>query len=1075
MEDFMNKENKGMRLVAMIGKKNSEEYEVINFLPDIKIKHTEANNFEVIENPDYIKIPYAERIDDLTIIVGENGVGKTSIINNIFKLNGSFIFIYEVNDFDKMGKKYFCKNNIGNKLQLSNNGKKVNLFSFTDSRDIIPIRFSTAIESSTEYQKIDFDLSTTHKLSSQNVLETNQEDMSNQIEFLKDYYEIDDFLFDIEDKVIVIQLELSRNNRNGFLNYIDFIKKEFGGEDDQREAIMELYDTDENFSEYIEEYYRDYGNYGDFGDFGDYGDFLLGKYRNIIQSDPNYITYLEEKYNIGSEDYINVDEEIETLDSIDLGSFILDKNNVFDSINRMIKGYLCHILCCKNLNDDVSEPLEKFYKIAESKNKRKIFSFLPKVLEEIIESFTIENWVYLVVDMVKAEIDFLNDSKILKRKSKEIIETIKRISEIESYSQSISSWEPYVEYIEDIKIIEDIFDTLEFGNENYFSDLEQMWTDLSCEVRGDYIKSIVKEFSYKVRMEDIKIELENEESLGAVKKELLDAVQGNLDIRAKTEDIFDNGLVSTKLLFLKNYYKRLKNIVRCYEETGTNPEPILDMIKKIPKGMHQVLEQNFLDIISYDESYIWFINYYFQYVRYCNIDINETLKYLGNYINDEIISKLGRLTDYFKEEDQIQFKLNKELLEEFNDFIEFLRGDFTIIYDRKKFAKLNELFSYIKFNWLGLSSGEHSLLNLFGRIYSVVDKVEYSKKILLLLDEVDLGLHPEWQRKWVSTVLPIIGELFRSMPVQIIMTTHSPIMLSDIYSEDVIMLQKDSSGKRVIDRKDLRTFGQNIHELYRSSFFIESARGEYAMTQINETISTLYELQFWQDQNKRKNDIYKIFCYKRFNRQFSELQMATMATYKDEQHFLSWFENYSSMKVFIKKRNIETKQEYEPFYERYYGNQVKKQGNYTKKFDDYYEKDRLLIRKVKRGEYIFRTRSELEKGIINKFHYQYREKYHKLKEKILKESYFKNNDRKLSEDEKFKMVMKYRIDAIGESLIRKKMLSIYDGVYFSETPTEITRNNLMDELDNLYKESIGNKDILLKIDELKELIKSEGK
>ena len=108
----MNKENKGMRLVAMIGKKNSEEYEVINFLPDIKIKHTEANNFEVIENPDYIKIPYAERIDDLTIIVGENGVGKTSIINNIFKLNGSFIFIYEVKDFDKMGKKYFCKNKI---------------------------------------------------------------------------------------------------------------------------------------------------------------------------------------------------------------------------------------------------------------------------------------------------------------------------------------------------------------------------------------------------------------------------------------------------------------------------------------------------------------------------------------------------------------------------------------------------------------------------------------------------------------------------------------------------------------------------------------------------------------------------------------------------------------------------------------------------------------------------------------------------------------------------------------------------------------------------------------------------
>lgn len=105
----MNKENKGMRLVAMIGKKNSEEYEVINFLPDIKIKHTEANNFEVIENPDYIKIPYAEGIDDLTIIVGENGVGKTSIINNIFKLNGSFILFMKSMISIKWGKNIFVR------------------------------------------------------------------------------------------------------------------------------------------------------------------------------------------------------------------------------------------------------------------------------------------------------------------------------------------------------------------------------------------------------------------------------------------------------------------------------------------------------------------------------------------------------------------------------------------------------------------------------------------------------------------------------------------------------------------------------------------------------------------------------------------------------------------------------------------------------------------------------------------------------------------------------------------------------------------------------------------------------
>lgn len=495
---------------------------------------------------------------------------------------------------------------------------------------------------------------------------------------------------------------------------------------------------------------------------------------------------------------------------------------------------------------------------------------------------------------------------------------------------------------------------------------------------------------------------------------------------------------------------------------------------------------NFIELLRNDLSRFNYNGISREEMEKC-IDWSDRLLNYSGKIKDTLFNVADYENVFLKYEGLFAFS-ESSLRERFNSFIDIITemSEFSNAFLQYCYSQISNA---IQISWEGVSSGEAALLRLLGRLFSKSnvglsiqqgDSIRkrggpYFESYLLLFDEVDLGLHPEWQRKWVNTVLPIIGELFRSMPVQIIMTTHSPIMLSDIYSEDVIMLQKDSSGKRVIDREGLRTFGQNIHELYRSSFFLESARGEYAMTQINETISTLYELQFWQDQNNRKNDIYKIFCYKRFNRQSSELQMATMDTYKDEQHFLSWFENYSSMKVFIEKRNIETKQEYESFYERYYGNQVKKQGNYTKKFDDYYEKDRSLIRKVKRGEYIFRTRSELEKGIINKFHYQYREKYHKLKEKILKESYFKNNDRKLSEDEKFKMVMKYRIDAIGESLIRKKMFSIYDGVYFSETPTEVTGNNLMDELDNLSKESSGNPEILLKINELKKLIEREGK
>ena len=1061
----MDKENKGMRLVAMIGKKNSGEYEVINFLPDIKIKHTGANNFEVSENPDYIKIPYAEGIDDLTIIVGENGVGKTRLINNIFKLNSSFIFIYEVSDF--MRKTYYCRNNNGRKLQLSNNGEKVNKLSFKKSRGIVPIRFSTAIESSTEYQKMDFDLSTTYKLSNQNVLETNQEDMANQIAFLfriKDSYRIDDFLFNIENKVIVIQLEINSKNRNEFLNYIDFVKKNFGGEDDKREAIIELYDSDENIFEYfehIEEHIEEYEEYEE------YEDFLLGKYQNIIQSDSNYITYLEEKYFIKFEDYMNIDEG--TLDSIDLSSFILDQNNVFDSINRMIKGYLCHVLCCKNLNNDISKPLKKFQKIAESSNMGKIFSFLPKPLKSIIKSFNMDNLVNLIVDIAKNELDTFEDEHnilyFIQKQNKEVIELSKGFNDVESYLQNI-------DFLEDD--VNGVLEDFEFSSINYYSDLEQVWTEISIEKRENIIESIEIEFLCKVGMEDIEIQLGKERSLRDLKKKLLDRVSKNLELSEKFEELFDYNLVTMKILFLEYYYERINNIVCYYGNVGLDSKYILEIIKKLPKGMYQVFEEKFLDLISYDESYIWFINYFLNHQKYYDKDISEILIYLGEFINIEMIQKLDSLMGHFLKEEQIQFKLNGESLEEIYKFIQFLREDFTITYDRNTFAKLNELSSYIKFNWSGLSSGEHSLLNLFGRIFSVVDRVKYEKKILLMLDEVDIGLHPEWQRKWISEILPKIKAIFTEQHIQIIMTTHSPIMLSDIYSEDVILLQKDSLGKRVVDKKDLRTFGQNIHELYHSSFFLESARGEYAMTQINETISTLYDLQFWQNQSERKNDIYKMLCHQRFN-SLQEDAYKEEANYEEDEYFLSWFKYYFDIKIFIDKNEIKTKKDYESFYRRFHGKQVQNKEKYTEKFDKYFERDKLLIDELKKGEHIFLKNNELQNEIIKEFCSQYKDKYHKLKTKILQRSSIKDYQNRLNDDEKFKMVMKYRIDAIGESLIRKKMLSIYDGVYFSETPTEVTRDNLMDELDNLYKESIGNQDILLKIDELKELIKSEGK
>ncbi|MDW8751297.1 hypothetical protein Q7W34_07585 [Streptococcus suis] len=204
---------KGMRLVAMIEKIVEEEdkYEVINFLPDIKVKHKGGKEFEIEENEDYIKIPYAEGIDDLTVIVGKNGVGKTTLLNKISSLSEDRYFIFKNNDkVDPNYKGRECYNNwhILNNEFMGNNEHQLNLVNpktiKRDERDFWEentadelnylewmskktrrIKYSHSIETSSENVYGDYlDLSTSDKLNKNRLSEVYYEDFHNQLELV---------------------------------------------------------------------------------------------------------------------------------------------------------------------------------------------------------------------------------------------------------------------------------------------------------------------------------------------------------------------------------------------------------------------------------------------------------------------------------------------------------------------------------------------------------------------------------------------------------------------------------------------------------------------------------------------------------------------------------------------------------------------------------------------------------------------------------------------------------------------------------------------------------------------------
>ena len=121
-----------------------------------------------------------------------------------------------------------------------------------------------------------------------------------------------------------------------------------------------------------------------------------------------------------------------------------------------------------------------------------------------------------------------------------------------------------------------------------------------------------------------------------------------------------------------------------------------------------------------------------------------------------------------------------------------------------------------------------------------------SESVILLIDEGELYYHPEWQRCFVKDVFDIISEYEKSINVQVVFTTSSTFMLSDILREDVVVLSEPNKLIEPYLDRNLQTFGQNIHMLLANRFFMESTIGKKS----EELITDLFEvLRIEPDEN----------------------------------------------------------------------------------------------------------------------------------------------------------------------------------------------------------------------------------
>ena len=163
----------------------------------------------------------------------------------------------------------------------------------------------------------------------------------------------------------------------------------------------------------------------------------------------------------------------------------------------------------------------------------------------------------------------------------------------------------------------------------------------------------------------------------------------------------------------------------------------------------------------------------------------------------------------------------QNLSEEIEDYKKLL---FQMMKDNLDFNFFSE--NGASFN--SLSDGEKSIYTF------LVHLIDYKKQdFFFLLDEPDNTLHPEWQKKFVGELIKLLQKLDKK--VHILLTTHSPFLLSDLPKENIIFLQ---DGKQVYPK--IETFGANIHTLLSHGFFMKDGlMGEFAKEKINETIKFL--------------------------------------------------------------------------------------------------------------------------------------------------------------------------------------------------------------------------------------------
>lgn len=159
----------------------------------------------------------------------------------------------------------------------------------------------------------------------------------------------------------------------------------------------------------------------------------------------------------------------------------------------------------------------------------------------------------------------------------------------------------------------------------------------------------------------------------------------------------------------------------------------------------------------------------------------------------------------------------------------------------------------LPYHWSYVSSGEYQYAKIWGvleeygvRVKMMTQGQKYSEAIqpnlILLLDEPENYMHPEMCRTFIRNLNVLLSKRNPNTEQQVLISTHSPFMLSDVMASQVIKMDYDENGKCVISESKKPYYAANIHSIMADGFFLEYTIGEQARIFLEDKFKLLQRL-----------------------------------------------------------------------------------------------------------------------------------------------------------------------------------------------------------------------------------------